>query len=60
MNPLMTVKEVATALAVTPKAVRKYINKNKIRAFKMDREWRIARVDFDRFLKQNANMAPVN
>lgn len=57
-KPLWTVKEVAAYLKVTSDAVRRWLNANQLRGFKMKNQWRVSWPDLDRFIKQNSNMAP--
>jgi excisionase family DNA binding protein len=57
VNPLLTITEVAALLRVKPKTVYRWIRSNKLRAFKLLAKWKIAMVDLEYFLKNNANMA---
>ncbi len=56
-NPYYTVEEVAEILRVSIDTVRNYINrkKNKLPAYKLGKEYRIAKVDFDKWMEQQKN-----
>ena len=54
-QPLMTVHETAEKLKVKESTVRSWIREKKLRAIKFGREWRIAVVDLENFLNENAN-----
>ena len=54
-QPLMTVHETAEKLKVKESTVRSWIREKKLRAIKFGREWRIAVVDLETFLNENAN-----
>lgn len=56
-KPLMTVHETAAVLKVKESTVRAWIREHKLRAIKFGREWRVAVVDLEHFLNQNANVA---
>jgi excisionase family DNA binding protein len=47
---LLTVKEVAEALTVSPKTVRRMIDSGQLRAIRVRRALRVRRVDYDCFL----------
>ena len=51
----MTVHETAEKLKVKESTVRSWIREKKLRAIKFGREWRIAVVDLETFLNENAN-----
>jgi len=57
-KPYLTVEEVAELLQVSVETVRGYINrkKNKLPAFKMGREWRVRKIDLDRWVEENMNI----
>jgi hypothetical protein len=57
MKPLLTVKDIAKVAKVKEKAVRNWLNNNKLRGFKMENQWRVAQPDWERFVRQNSNMA---
>jgi len=57
-DPMMTVHEAADLLQVRESTVRALINDKRLRAVKVGKEWRIARVDLAAFLDENANRAP--
>ncbi len=52
----MTVHEAAEQLKVKESTVRTWIREKKLRAIKFGREWRIAVVDLEAFLNENANL----
>ena len=54
-QPLMTVHETAEVLKVKESTVRSWIREKKLRAIKFGREWRIAVIDLESFLNENAN-----
>lgn len=55
-RPLLTVHDAAAQLQVRESTVRAWIRQNKLRAIKFGREWRIAVVDLESFLNNNANL----
>ncbi len=55
-KPLLTVHETAAHLKVKESTIRSWIRDGKLRAIKFGREWRIAVVDLERFLDDNANV----
>lgn len=55
-KPLLTVHEAAEQLKVKESTIRTWIRLEKLRAIKFGREWRIAEVDLERFLNENANV----
>ena len=56
-QPLLTVHETAQTLKVKESTVRSWIRDRKLRAIKFGREWRVAVVDLEKFLNDNANRA---
>lgn len=57
-KPYLTVEEVADLLQVSVETVRGYINRkrNKLPAFKVGREWRVRKVDLDRWVQEHMNI----
>ncbi len=57
-RPYLTVEEVAEMLQVSVETVRGYINRkrNKLPAFKVGREWRVRKVDLDRWVQEHMNI----
>lgn len=55
-KPLLTVHETADQLKVKESTIRAWIRQEKLRAIKFGREWRVAVVDLERFLNENANI----
>jgi excisionase family DNA binding protein len=57
-RPYLTVEEVADLLQVSVETVRGYINRkrNKLPAFKVGREWRVRKVDLDKWVEENMNI----
>lgn len=55
-KPLLTVHETAEQLKVKESTIRAWIRQEKLRAIKFGREWRIAVIDLERFLNENANV----
>lgn len=54
-QPLLTVHETAERLKVKESTVRTWIRDKKLRAIKFGREWRVAVIDLEAFLNENAN-----
>ena len=48
--PFMTIQEVAKLLKVSNATVRNWIKNEELRAVKLEREFRIAKVDLQRFV----------
>lgn len=55
--PFMTIQDVAELLKVSKATVRTWIKNEELRAVKLEREFRIARVDLERFVEARATMA---
>ena len=49
--PLMTIQEVADLLKVSSATVRSWVKNEELRAVKLEREFRIAKVDLQNFLE---------
>jgi excisionase family DNA binding protein len=58
VKPFLTVEQVAEILSVTPETVRGYISakKNPLPAYKLGREYRIDRKDFDDWMQKRKNV----
>ncbi len=56
-KPYLTVDEIADMLQVSIDTVRNWINRKKdpLPAFKLGREWRVERVDLERFIQERKN-----
>jgi excisionase family DNA binding protein len=54
----LSVKDVADLLKVGETAVRSWIKQSDLRAVDVGREWRIAPVDLEDFLRRHANRPP--
>jgi len=54
--PFMTIQEVAELLKVSSVTVRSWIKNGELRAVRLEREFRIARVDLQRFVDARATM----
>lgn len=56
-KPYLTVEDIAQLLEVGIDTVRNWINRKKdpLPAYKIGREWRIKREDFDRFMQERKN-----
>lgn len=52
--PFMTIQEVADLLKVSNATVRSWIKNGELRAVKLEREFRIAKVDLQRFVDSRA------
>jgi len=55
--PFMTIQDVAELLKVSKATVRTWIKNEELRAVKLEREFRIARVDLERFVEARATIA---
>ncbi len=56
--PFMTIQDVAELLKVSKATVRTWIKNEELRAVKLEREFRIAKIDLERFVEARATMAP--
>jgi excisionase family DNA binding protein len=56
-KPYLTVEDIAHLLDVSIDTVRNWINRKKdpLPAYKIGREWRIKREDFEQFLQERKN-----
>jgi len=54
--PFMTIQEVADLLKVTNVTVRSWIKNGELRAVRLEREFRIAKVDLQRFVDERVTM----
>ena len=54
---LFTTEEVAKILKIDPETVRRFVNEEKIIAFKVGREWRIKEGDLTNFIESNSNIS---
>ncbi len=54
--PFMTIQEVADLLKVSNATVRNWIKNEELRAVKLEREFRIARVDLQRFVDERTTI----
>lgn len=52
--PFMTIQDVADLLKVSNATVRSWIKNEELRAVKLEREFRIAKVDLQRFVDRRA------
>ncbi len=52
----MTIQEVADLLKVSVATVRTWIKNEELRAVKLEREYRIAKIDLERFVNGRATM----
>lgn len=50
--PFMTIQEVADLLKVSNTTVRNWIKNEELRAMKLEREFRIAKIDLQRFVEE--------
>ncbi len=55
--PFMTIQDVAELLKVSKATVRTWIKNEELRAVKLEREFRIGRVDLERIVEARATMA---
>lgn len=49
-NQILTVKEIATYLRVSPMTVLRLLEKNAIPGFKVGRQWRVARAKLEQMM----------
>lgn len=56
-DDLMTVTQAAEYLKVCDKTVRRLIARQELAASKVGNSWRIRKVDIDRYLSENSNIA---
>jgi len=54
MDEIMTVEEVAAYLKVSKNTVRRWCVKEKLPAFKIDREWRINKKELEQIIRQSS------
>jgi excisionase family DNA binding protein len=59
-KPYLTVEDIAQLLDVSVDTVRNWINRKKdpLPAYKVGRQWRIKREDFEEFMKKRKNIQP--
>lgn len=51
LGPFMTVLEVANMLRVEPLTIYRYIRSKKLTAYKLGKDYRVKKEDFEQFLK---------
>lgn len=56
-TPFMTIQDVAELLKVSKATVRTWIKNEELRAVKFEREFRIAKIDLERFVEAHATTA---
>mgnify|MGYP002780058490 CR=1 FL=1 len=56
--PFLTIQEVADLLKVSSATVRAWIKNEELRAVKLEREFRIAKVDLQSFVESRATIQP--
>jgi excisionase family DNA binding protein len=52
MEEFLTTKDIASLLKVNIITVRRWIDKRKLPAFKFDKDFRVKKQDFDKFLEE--------
>jgi excisionase family DNA binding protein len=52
-NNLLTIREVADALRVTPQAVYQWLWEKKLTGYKIGEDWRIKQEDLENFMRCN-------
>jgi excisionase family DNA binding protein len=50
-KPYYTARELADSLSVNIMTIYRYINKKRLKAYKIGKEFRIEKADFNRFIK---------
>jgi excisionase family DNA binding protein len=56
MKEYYTLEEVAQKLRVSNMTIYRYIKTKKLKALKLEKEWRIGSTDLDDFLKTRSNI----
>ncbi len=51
-KPYYTARELADALSVNIMTIYRYINKKRLKAYKIGKEFRIEKAEFDRFMQK--------
>jgi excisionase family DNA binding protein len=51
-KPYYTARELADALSVNIMTIYRYINKKRLNAYKIGKEFKIEKAEFDRFMKK--------
>lgn len=54
---MYTVYEVAETLKLDAETIRRYINSEKIRAYKIGKEWRVKESDLLEFIERQSNIS---
>ena len=54
---MYTVYEVAKTLKLDAETIRRYINREKIRAYKIGKEWRVKESDLLEFIERQSNIS---
>lgn len=54
-KPYLTPEDIANELGVSVDTVRNWINRKRLVAIKIGRDWRIDRRDYERFLEERKN-----
>ena len=57
--PFMTIQEVADLMNVSRATVRSWIKNDELRAVKLEREFRIARIDLQRFVEKKLTVPTI-
>lgn len=57
MTEYYTLKEVAKKLRVSNMTIFRYIKAKKLKAYKLEKEWRIDSNDLEEFLKTRSNIS---
>jgi excisionase family DNA binding protein len=55
-KPYLTPEDIANELGVSVDTVRNWINRKRLVAIKIGRDWRISRRDYERFLEERKNL----
>lgn len=54
---MYTVHEIAETLKLDAETIRRYINSEKIRAYKIGKEWRVKESDLLEFIERQSNIS---
>ena len=57
MELYLTVDDVAVILQTSPNTIRKYLREDKLKAYKVGKNWKIKQRDLEQFIELNCNKA---
>ena len=53
---LLTPVQIAEALQLTESTITRWLRNNRLRGFKVGKDWRVSKADLDAFLEEQANI----